>query len=159
MGFYKRGSESVLKEEKGFTIVELMVIVVIIASFSGLFLFVLTGFVDYFRLRSEVREVYSLFLSARQRAIFHQEDHVIRFDVFKQQIILYSQQQGELEVHCLGDKSIELKQSNIIFGGNGEVNFKPVGTSGSGRVIFETKDHAFQIVVYGVTGRVRYESV
>lgn len=147
------------KGEKGFTIVELMVIVVVVASFSGLFFRGMMGFVEYQRLRSEVREVYSLFLAARQRAIFSQEDHGLRFDPADQQVILYGEQQGELEVLCLEDKRIELCSSNIIFGGQQRVIFKPVGTAGSGRLILESGQRSFQIVVFGVTGRVRYERV
>lgn len=145
-----------MKKTRGFTMVEILVVLTVFSVFSFCFFGGIVDIVAYYRLKTEIQKIYAIFFRARQEAIFRQENCFVKFNIKKQKLI-FATKKKVLAVHSLAE-GVKLKKENLKFGGSKEVVFKPLGTAKSGRLTLENKQgQKYALIVYGVTGRIRYQ--
>ena len=145
------------RKQKGFTILELLVVISIFSLLVSLTaLHTGRSVVTFFRLHLASRQLYFDFLAARQQAIRGQDEYGIRFDLAEGSYTFFSGKKGDLKKNYLSNN---LAFKEISFTGNRpEASFKPTGTARGGSVVIASNTgNSYRIVVYGVTGRIRYE--
>ena len=146
-----------LTKNCGFTVIELILVISIMAilisvSYSGFY-----GWLEYYKLHSDIKELYFSFIKIRQLTIMKQEVHGIRFEEEKRKYIIFSETRGDIDTNLLR-QGVSYSEGDIRFGGDNKMTFKPIGTAEGGHVtLTDRRGNEFVIYVYGHTGRVRYE--
>ena len=143
---------------RGFTLLEVIIIVSVIIILFSISINSLNGWKNYFGIKSAVNKLYFNFLEVRQLALITHEDCGIYFDDKKNQYFLFKES-GEIYKRVPLPDNIYFNEGDITFGGDRRVIFKPIGTAEGGHIIISTSGHQYSIIVYGHTGRIRYERV
>lgn len=143
-----------MNQEQGFTMIEILLVVSLIFILSSTFSWNIGNFSSYFRLQSDLRQMYHTFMQARQLTILKQKEYGILFKASKNSYYLYSEKEGIIKTNQL-KKGI--KFNKIKFGGDNKMTFKPIGTAEGGSISLENKNNlSYKITVYSHTGRIRY---
>ena len=141
------------RAESGFTLIETVMVVSIIFILITMFSWKINNWISYFRLKSDLRSLYSIFLTARQLAIMKQEPHGLIFE--QNRFHLFSEFNGILKTKSLSS-GIKFVQ-DIHFGNDNKMSFKPLGTAEGGNVtLMNNFNQKYKITVYSHTGRVRF---
>ena len=145
------------ENKQGFTLLEVMLVLAVLAVILSVTSFGFRSWLDYYRLRAESRQLYFTFLKARQYAIIKQEGYGLAFDPQKGAYTLFSENKGEIQTYLL-PSGVYFQEEGIAFGNSQQMTFRPTGTARGGHVILENGSGInYQIVVYGLTGRVRFQ--
>ena len=151
----KRGDQ--LMNQKGVTLIELVVVFVIIAIGAALTTPNIGGWMTNYRLRSATRDIVSTMRVAQLKAISHNLRYQISFDVANRNYILQYQNtagtwidEGALQTLPTG------VQFNTTFGNT--ASFFPNATSTNGNITLNnTKGTTKRIQILGTTGRIKSE--
>ena len=143
--------------QKGVTLIELVVVFVIIAIGAALTTPNIGGWMTNYRLRSATRDIVSTMRVAQLKAISHNLRYQISFDVANRNYILQYQNtagtwidEGALQTLPTG------VQFNTTFGNT--ASFFPNATSTNGNITLNnTKGTTKRIQILGTTGRVKIE--
>mgnify|MGYP006299388009 CR=1 FL=1 len=142
---------------KGFTLIELVIVISIIFILATVSNYSFRSVIDYFKLKSNFREIYANFLKARQLAIINQERFGIAFDVTGNKYTVF--RKGGVVLRTINlSKGIKYVKKEIDFGKDNKMRFTPMGTAEGGHItITNNFDKRYTIIVYSHTGRVRFE--
>ncbi len=150
----------IIGEERGFTLVEMLVVLAIIAMFLGISTPFVAGFGKGLRLRASAREISSVLRIARSNAVTFRRDFSVVFDTEKNEYWI------EDSTGSLFDKAFRLPRSvrlsrkddtDPVTFQNDRITFKPTGSiEGSGGTITITDNRGFskEIIVVGPTGKI-----
>jgi len=161
--------ESKFYKRSGFTMLEMMIIVVIIGIMAGLAVPSFMSWIPKMKLKNDARQNLNLLRQARSKSVSDNSQYGIYFDIANKQIHFFEDNNNpELTCYEPGSDSLVIPpvnlESNVSFGEclfNGDaVVFYPNGsasTSGSITVQDTTSDNFFTISVLASTGRVKME--
>jgi len=143
--------------QKGVTLLELIVVFVIIAIGAALTTPNIGGWMTNYRLRSATRDIVSTMRVAQLKAISHNLRYQISFDIANKSYILQYQNtagtwidEGALQTLPTG------VQFNTTFGNT--ASFFPNATSTNGNITLNnTKGTTKRIQILGTTGRIKSE--
>ena len=150
-----------LKEERGFSLVETIIVVSLIAIISGFAITTLNSFLPRFRLSSAAREVLTDLMNARMQAVSKKHQMLITFpSLYQYTIIEDKDNNGALtsgepsrtyDMHSsFGDVTVASSPSSIIF--------KPLGTaSGATITITSVAGAGTKTVLVSLGGRVKIQ--
>ena len=153
------------KSQSGFTIIELMIVVVMIGIFVGLAVADLSGHSDRLKLKSQARDILSYLRLARSLAVSNRTPHGVFFDENDRKFILF-QDKVDLSdnTYDVGDSLIYSEDLKTVVGygtcsfPNNAVVFQADGSassSGSIGLSSLTTDWSLVVDVLASTGRVR----
>jgi prepilin-type N-terminal cleavage/methylation domain-containing protein len=153
-----------IKPRGGFTLIEMLLVLVIIASGTSLVLPYLSDAYEKIRFRAEVREVSALFRQIRNMAVVEKKIFCIQVDLDDRMVAFGPYDRSTFKQEGL-DSSYELPRTikgvTYFVGGkecyNGKVwfAFYSLGNSGGGRLRFYgPKRYAFDMTLRPITGAV-----
>ena len=151
----KRGDQ--LMNQKGVTLLELIVVFVIIAIGAALTTPNIGGWMNNYRLRSATRDVVSTMRVAQMKAISHNLRYQISFDIANKNYILQYQNTAGTWINEGAVQALPTGvQFNTTFGNT--ASFFPNATSTNGNVTLNnTKGATKRIQLLGTTGRIKSE--
>ncbi len=152
------------KEEKGFSLIEMMVVLAIIALVVGMSLPYFGRFTGGNALRASTRQISSLIYTARSLAITHRKPYAVTFDVMEGDVAVKDAGSSELVEkqyhlpetisleHPEGADPVGFKDDRIVFTPTG-------GVSGETGTLWlkDRKGNTAQITVHQSTGRLKVE--
>ena len=141
--------------QKGVTLIELVVVFVIIAIGAALTTPNIGGWMTNYRLRSATRDVVSTMRVAQMKAISNNLTYQISFDIANRSYILQYQNTAGVWINDGAVQTLPTGvQFNTTFGNS--ASFFPNATSTTGNVILNnTKGATKTIQLLGTTGRVK----
>ena len=138
---------------RGFTLLELILVLALMALASGMAAAALSGGFDGMRLRSAAKEIAAQLRFTRAQAIATGEAQRFTIDPGAHRWTAPKQRDGELpkqlRVAFLGAREVQPSA------GEGAIVFFPDGASTGGRVQLQLDDAAWQVEVAWLTGQVR----
>lgn len=140
----------------GFTLVELLVVLVILAALSGLLLIRFDGVLEGMELRGASRDVASALRHARGRAIATQQETGVAIDVESRQYRVLGT--DDTRVHGFNPRiTVDLLTDRTAFLSDTEaaIRFFPDGSSTGGGITLSSGTSGYHIDVQWLTGRVR----
>ena len=142
--------------QKGITLIELVVVFVIIAIGAALTAPNIGGWLPYYRLRSATRDLVSTMRVAQMKAISNNLQYRISFDAANNNYVLqYQTTAGWVNDGATQTVPTEV-QFNTSFGNT--ANFFADSTSSNGNVVLNnTKGMTKRIQLSGATGRIKSE--
>ncbi len=153
------------KNQSGFTIIELMIVVVLIGIFASLTLANLSSHSDKLKLKSQARDVLSNLRLARSLAVSNRAPHGVFFDSNNRRFILFQDKVNLTDnTYDVGDSLIYSEDLKTVVGydacsfPNNTVVFKADGSassSGSIGLSSLTTEWSLLVDVLASTGRVR----
>jgi len=151
----KRGDQ--LMNQKGVTLIELVVVFVIIAIGAALTTPNIGGWMANYRLRSSTRDIVSTMRVAQLKAISHNLRYQVSFDIANKSYILQYQNTAGTWINEGAVQTLPTGvQFNTTFGNT--ANFFPNSTSTDGNVTLNnTKGTTKTIRLLGTTGRIKSE--
>ncbi len=145
-----------MNKSRGFTLLELLVVLVIAVGVMGLVIPRLSGLSGTTQLKSSARQLAAGLRSARNQAVSKQQEAVLKLDLEKHQFSV----SGRSRQVSLG-KNIQLKlytaQSEQIDQTSGNVRFFPDGSSTGGHITLSTQRIAYRVDVDWLTGRIKIQ--
>lgn len=134
------------KNEAGFTLLEVLVVISIIGILAGVGAFGMEDVLAHYRLKTEVSSIISILNKAKQKSISEQKRYGVKFDTANDQYMLYSGSD---------DSIIEVQDSNsgIDIYKADKISFTPDGTADSGSVELKNSNKQYKISVNGL-GRI-----
>ena len=152
-GVTRRGGASVESAAGGFTLLEMLVVLMLIGLIAALTIPTFSGGVSTTALKSAAREVAAGLRLARGQAIAQRTESVLELDVAGRSFRV----PPDPRVHTL-PSGIELKlftaQRDLISDQVGAVRFYPDGGSNGGRITLAAGERKFDVDVDWLTGRV-----
>jgi len=142
--------------QKGVTLIELVVVFVIIAIGAALTVPGIGAWLPQYRLRSATRDLVSTMRVAQIKAISKNLRYQISFDIPNRTYIVQYQNTG----NTFNDGAVQILPAGVQFNTNfGNVaNFFPNSSSTDGNVTLNnTKGTAKRIQLLGTTGRIKIE--
>jgi len=151
-------------KQRGVTLVELIVVMVIIAIGAVLIAPNIGGFLPNYRLRSGAREIVSTMRLAQMKAISTNQGHGVAFGANSFQVF-YRDTGGVLQADGVSvslPKGVELIDNTfplVTVGGSNKpfAEFNPNSTSSAGAVNVKGKKGSKRITVASATGRIKIE--
>ena len=143
--------------QKGVTLLELIVVFVIIAIGAALTTPNIGGWMTNYRLRSATRDVISTMRVAQMKSVSHNLRYQISFDIPNRSYILQYLNTGGIPVSDGAAQTLPTGvQFNTTFGNT--ASFFPNATSTNGNITLNnTKGTTKRIQLLGTTGRVKIE--
>jgi len=147
-----------MMNQRGVTLIELIIVMVIIAIGAVLTTPNISGWLTNYRLRSATRDVASIMRSAQLKAISNNISWRVTFNTLNDSYVLEYQSTGGAWV---GDGGTQILPTgvkfNTTFPGNITV-FSPNSTATDGNVTLNnTKGATKRVRLLGLTGRIRIE--
>jgi prepilin-type N-terminal cleavage/methylation domain-containing protein len=153
-----------IKIDRGFTLIEMLMALVIIAGGTSLALPHLSGMYDKAQFKADVRKVSAMFRQLRNRAITEKKIYCIQIDLDERSLNYgpYNKEQLRekgLESRYVLPESIEkmsyFADGEEYFSGNAWFTFYALGSSGGGELKFYgPKERAFSMSIKPITGAV-----
>lgn len=144
------------RRSRGFTLIELMVVLVILAGVVGVLTLRFDGALAGMETRSAARDVASALRYARGRAIAGQQETGVAIEVEAREYRLLGL--DEERRHALGDRiAIDLltDRTSLLSDNEGAIRFFPDGSSTGGEIILASEAGRYAITIDWLTGRVR----
>ena len=142
-----------MRRQRGFSLLEIVVVIVLIAIMATVIAMSVTGGLDSARVRSASRDVAAALRYTRGQAIVHHEQRAIAFNVDERSYRMPDKDPVQLP------KGMEMElltaQSEMLGEGEGQIRFYPDGSSGGGRVTLARGEARWEIEVEWLTGKVR----
>ncbi|BAU50064.1 general secretion pathway protein H [Sulfurifustis variabilis] len=139
--------------ESGFTLLELLVVLVLAASVAALVAPALSGAVALAELKAGARTLASALRHARGRAIAEHRDVALLLDVEARTWRVTGQERTHRLVSRL-DLRLYTAQSEVTSRDAGSIRFFPDGSSTGGRITLAARNRAYVVDVAWLTGRV-----
>ncbi|SJZ86236.1 type II secretion system protein [Selenihalanaerobacter shriftii] len=143
-------------KEEGFTLLEIMVVLSLVGILSSLIIVRSGNLVSRYRLEATINEMTSDFRRVQQRAISEQVTYGIRFNPTNETYTLFNEDDGDIETKDLDDS---LEYDDVVFGGDQEVTFKPIGTADNGHITVANDNNDGYTIWVSILGRIRLEKV
>ncbi len=148
-----------MKDNAGFTIMELMIVIAIIGILAGISIPNIVSWRDNHQLNSMAREVQSIIQGARQSAIKENSTVTITFDSGAKRIISSHSNRSTGTVKVV---TTNLRPGIILsanFGGNSVLSYNNRGlpSSGIGSVIFTNQKGDSRSIIVNITGNSRIQ--
>ena len=142
-----------MRRQRGFSLLEIVVVIVLIAIMATVIAMSVTGGLDSARVRAASRDVAAALRYTRGQAIVHHEQRTLAFNVDERSY----QMPDKDPVHLPKGMEMELltAQSEMLDEGVGQIRFYPDGSSGGGRVTLMRGEARWEIEVEWLTGKVR----
>jgi general secretion pathway protein H len=150
-----------LREKRGVTLIELVVVMAIVVII-GLFLAPAIGeWWDNYRIRQAGRDIVSHLQLAKISAISHSLEYRVRFDLTNGEYLVERndgvwQQEGSV-FHV--PSGVNIASATNSLGSPPKVKFNPNGTCSSGHIRIENEQGKQYKVVVHFTGRIRIEEL
>jgi prepilin-type N-terminal cleavage/methylation domain-containing protein len=152
-----------LEEQKGLTLIELMVVVAIIAIISAIAIPQFTGFINHYRLTSTVSSLTSSLQFARMAAVSSGREYQVEINLVNE---TFDVQRGNLASGSTswistGDlhrayTGVDIAMVNGSYSNPASKQFNPDGSSSSGSISFSnTQGERYSITLTPATGRVK----
>jgi prepilin-type N-terminal cleavage/methylation domain-containing protein len=144
--------------QKGITLIELVVVMAIIAIGAALTTPNISGWLPSYRLRSATRDVVSIMRVAQIKAVSNNTSYRVTFDTVNESYIIQYQDTGGAWVGEGGTQTLPTGvKFNTTFPGN-ITTFSPNSTATDGNVTLNNNKGANKrIRLLGLTGRIRIE--
>lgn len=149
----------------GFTLVELMIVVAIIAITAGAVGFSVNNQMPKYRLRGDTRTLASNFMLARMKATSNGVQYAIQFDLGPPQGYNLQRSNGDgtwttesyhREISdSVGIVSVVDDSGTYGAGSNARIIYNPNGSSGTGEVVLNSSGGQYRITLTPTTGRVK----
>lgn len=145
-----------MRLHRGFTLVELLLVLVILAAMSALLLVRFDGVLEGIELRGASRDVASALRHARGRAIATQQETGVAIDVESRQYRVLGTDDARvygfnqrIVVDLVADRTAFLSDTEAA------IRFFPDGSSTGGGITLSSGASGYHIAVQWLTGRVR----
>jgi len=144
--------------QRGVTLIELIIVMVIIAIGAALTAPNIGGWLPNYRLRSATRDVASILRLAQIKAVSSNTPYRVAFDTVNESYILQYQDTGGGFVTDGGTQSLPTGvKFNTTFAGN-ITTFSPNSTATDGSITLNNNKGSIKTVrLLGLTGRIRIE--
>src|SRR5262245_15456535 len=146
------GRGNALRDERGFTLLELIVTLIVIALATGVVIPTLARSTDAIRVRAEVAGFSAMLRYARERAIVTRRTQTIVIDPAAHRVSRLAGPDGEVrETRQLSERfTVEANPPPAL-----TVRFEPQGNSNGGDFRVVSGDIVYRVSVDALTGRVR----
>ncbi len=148
-----RRARAAARDASGFTLLELLIVLMLMGLITALTIPVFSGSVSTTQLRSAAREVAAGLRLARDQAIAQKSEAVLELDVTGRAFRVLP----DPRVHAL-PAGIDIKlftaQSDLVNDRVGAIRFYPDGGSNGGRVTLAAGERKYDVDVDWLTGRV-----
>jgi general secretion pathway protein H len=141
----------------GFSLIEITVAVVVLASLTGLAMAHLAPTTDRMRLRAEAREIAAIVAAQRTRAVVGQVPMAMTIDADRNTITY-----GSPALVRQLPATLAIAPARTTEGGGqarGRIVFFPEGGSSGGAFVLSSRSHSIVITVDWLTGRIALERV
>lgn len=143
-----------MKKTAGFTLIEILITISLLLIIFSVFSFQLNGWISYFKLKTDIRDLYSTLLMARQLSILNQENYEIIFNIKEKSYNLLSENGSNIQSKKLRSG---IQYYKLNFKRGSIMSFTPIGTAEGGSIILNNNTgEKYILTVYSHTGRVRY---
>lgn len=148
-----------LKGERGFSLVETIIVVSLIAIISGFSITTLNSFLPRFRLSSAAREVLTDLMNARMQAVSKKHKMLITFPSTYQYTIIEDRDNNEALTSGEPSRTYDLHSSfgDVIVASPSSIIFKPLGTAAAGAAITVSSSAGTKTVLVSLGGRVKIQ--
>lgn len=139
--------------QRGFTLVEVVVVVLIIALTSGVVALAISGGLENARVRAASKDLVAALRATRSQAVVTRESQVLVLDVHKRAY----QAPGRkwVELPSAMELSMETAAREQIDEGVGQIRFFPDGSSTGGNIELRRGESMWRIDIGWLTGEVR----
>ena len=160
---------NILKNKTGFTLIEMMIVVVIIGVFASMAGPAFTNWIPKMKLKADAREKTNYLRQARSRAISENNQYGVYFDVSSSQIIFFKDTVSpELSMYDAGSDSVigtpissesNIEYDNSTFANDVVVFYSNGSASTSGSILLKNTEgtESYSINVLASTGRIRLQ--
>ncbi len=142
-----------LRPTHGFTLIEVLVVMVMLAIIAGVMAFNMTGSLRGTEIRSVSRDLVAAMRYTRAQAVYKHKEQTINFDVERKTY----QAPGKDTVQIPEEMEIKLftAESEIASDATGRIRFFPDGSSTGGRVTLLMDSRFWRINVAWLTGDIQ----
>jgi general secretion pathway protein H len=146
------GRGKALSDERGFTLLELIVALIVIALATGVAIPTLARSTEAIRVRAEVAGFSAMLRHARERAIVTRRAQTVVIDPAAHRVSRLAGPDGEVrETRQLSERfTVEASPPPAL-----SVRFEPQGNSNGGDFRVSSGDIVYRVTVDALTGRVR----
>ncbi len=141
--------------QQAFTLVELLVVIVIMASVAAIVSVQIIGRLDSVKISTAGREIAAALRYTRSQALLTQQAQAVQFDVEKKTYTA----PGKDAVVLPEELEIELFTANseVQGGKTGAIRFYPDGGSTGGAVTLRTNGREWKVLVGWLTGEIQFK--
>lgn len=149
--------------ERGFSLLELLVVIIIMGVISALALPSFSKFLENIEMRKSIRSLSSILRFARSRAIQEGASHKVNFE--EKGLWVSKEDRDGRYIRLEGKRGAniilpELEVAPLSEGNEASITFYPKGTSSGGEIILEVRnEQAYRITVERITGKIRVEKI
>ncbi|MDY6854100.1 MAG: GspH/FimT family pseudopilin [Thermodesulfobacteriota bacterium] len=150
-----------LKYQKGFSLIELLVIVAILGIISTIAIPNITAWIPKYRLKSTTRDIFSTLQLARMRAIAVGVEYQVSFDLNNETYYISKGNSSSGSVSWTQENEVSSAPNGIdiasLSGGLTNLHFHPTGSSSNGTTITinNTNGDEKKISILAATGRIK----
>ena len=141
-----------MKSQRGFTLIEIVVVIVLIAALTGIGAAVIGGAMPGRQLKNAARDIATQLRFTRAQAIASGHEQVFEIDVGNRRWTAAGKRQGQLpdDIELLVTTAREETPARDV----AAVRFFPDGAATGGRIVLKIDDAAWRVDVGWLTGEV-----
>jgi len=151
-----------IMEYKGFTLLELVLVLFLMGLIVGLALPFVVNTIDRVKLQSEARQIASAIQFARSEAISKKKMFVLNANINQNKYWLTIPKEKKIVQSMTIDKSVRIRDyrstEDLLTDGNFVINFYPRGNSSAGTIrlqssIDKSETNVYSIIIDPITGK------